>query len=151
MFSLGYIYYYDKVIRDVQKAHYWIEKAIQLLEVETEYPPATHPYKYLKSPYQLLKDARAILGEMYYHGDGVEKDYVKAVNLFNHGISDNANAMYLLSKCYRFGRGVEKDIKKAEELEKRAATYGNEDAKDILEIIQLMQYKWEDFMTSILS
>ena len=47
MFSLGHIYYYDKVMRDVQKAHYWIEKAIQLLEVETEYPPATLPYKLL--------------------------------------------------------------------------------------------------------
>ena len=135
MFSLGYIYYYDKVMRDVPKAHYWIEKAIQLLEVETEYPPATLPYKYLNSPHQLLKYARVVLGEMYYHGDGVDKDYGRAVTLLNNGINDNANAMYLLSKCYRFGRGVKKDIKKAEELEKRAATYGNEDAKSILELI----------------
>ena len=47
------------------------------------------------------------MGELYYYGEGVEKDYKQAVYWLSR--SDNANATKLLADCYYYGRGVEPD------------------------------------------
>lgn len=140
MFQLADIYFHHETVKDAEKSHFWLENAIQLLEKEIELPAEEKmPYKFKLTPKHLLNEAQILLGEMYYKGEGVKRDYNTAVNLLNNGIESNANALYILSKCYRFGRGVEKDIKKAEELEEKAAKLGNEDAKEILELTKIFQ------------
>ncbi len=72
--------------------------------------------------------AKYELGKCYYFGEGVEKDYEKAAELFKsvanleeedyYGNWDNLYwdvdlAKYLLGELYYYGEGVEKDYKQA--------------------------------------
>jgi TPR repeat protein len=100
---------------------------------------------YAKGQYQLAK--------CYKDGEGVEKDKKKAFELFSKAAAqENADAEYALGKCYLKGKGTASDEAKAKrwlsravnnekggkeilaELKKDAAD-GDEDAKQILELI----------------
>ena len=69
------------------------------------------------------------MGECYYYGKGVKRNYAEAVKWFlKNAESDEpmAYAMYHLSRCYRFGRGVETDEKKAEYWQNKAIAYDSD-------------------------
>lgn len=101
---------YDKVV-------YWLQKAY-----EKEYIPACHN-----------------LGDCYYYGNGVEKNYQKAFEIFMKGIELPVN-MYRVATMYREGKGVQKNVAKAEELLLKAANAGEWQAQYL---IGMDKYKGE--------
>ena len=76
------------------------------------------------------------LGEMYYYGYYVEKNYEKAFSLLKQSAADtdcpNANAMRLLAACYRYGLGVEKDQIQEKQWMDKAAQHKDSKAMNIL-------------------
>jgi len=106
---------------------------------------------------QLAEDgnANAIeqLGECYYKGFLVEKNFRKAYELFKTAAEkEQSKAMFYLFQCYTFGRGIEADSEKALLWLKRAAIAGDEDAfieyttryPDSEEDILDLQNKWRE-------
>ncbi len=66
------------------------------------------------------------LGGMYYSGEGVVKDSVKAVEwLAQAAIAGNTQAIYNLAVAYYNGDGVSKDYAKAVEWFRKAAEQNN--------------------------
>lgn len=77
--------------------------------------------------------AQTALAYMYYHGDGVAKDYGKARHWLEKAVAQNeADAQFLLGGMYFMGEGVSKNIEEAQRLFSLAAANGNEMAIDIL-------------------
>jgi TPR repeat protein len=77
-------------------------------------------------------DANAMfkLGEMYYHGNGVDKNDAKTLQYFEKAAAQgNARAMFELSVMYELGRGVERDYDKAFKYMKLAAEQGYANAQ----------------------
>lgn len=71
------------------------------------------------------------VGWYYLSGEGVEKDYAKAVYWFQKSADLNYPAsLNNLGVCYRSGWGVPVDLKKALELYKRAADLGHKLGKE---------------------
>ena len=59
-------------------------------------------------------DAQNNLALCYYKGEGVAKDYQKAVQWYTKAAEQgNAKAQLHLGECYYFGRGVAEDYQKA--------------------------------------
>ena len=77
------------------------------------------------------------LGEMYYNGWYVEKDFDKAFKYLKEGAEskDNpsARAMRLLSACYRYGLGTTKDETKEKYWLEEAAKHKDKKAINILD------------------
>ena len=68
-----------------------------------------------------------VLGNIYYHGKGVEKDYAKALQYFEQALQldkDNRHVQDQLGMMYYKGEGVEVDFRKAAEFCKLAANKG---------------------------
>jgi TPR repeat protein len=80
------------------------------------------------------------IGDMFFNGHGVTKDYKKAFEMYKKAVDASDypfnEAMYMLSTCYRFGYGVSKDIDKAEYWLMRAEESGNEDAYTIKKLMR---------------
>ena len=82
-------------------------------------------------------DAQYNLGEMYYYGRGVEKDYGKAIEWYERaaakghiGAKNNlAERCYEAGKNYYFGKEIAKDYDKAVEWYEKAADKGHSLAK----------------------
>ena len=65
------------------------------------------------------------LGQLYNYGNGVERDYEKAFELFNRAVgiwqeADSQDAFFpaaldMIAEMYLLGHGVEKDLDKAAE------------------------------------
>ena len=56
------------------------------------------------------------MGERYYCGDGVEKDFAKTVEWCRMAARQgHADAQWRLGRCYGLGEGVEKNYEKAVE------------------------------------
>jgi TPR repeat protein len=72
-------------------------------------------------------DAQYNLGKCYKYGRGVEKDVIKAADLFAKAADQGhvAAQLNLGYRCYRSGRGVEKDEARAVELFAKAAEQGD--------------------------
>lgn len=85
--------------------------------------------KVLKN-YDLSKPSDQIaLGERYLNGNVVEKDYKKAVELFEKAANQNSDiGMLKLADCYKKGIGVEQDNARALSLYEKSANKGNTDA-----------------------
>jgi TPR repeat protein len=80
--------------------------------------------------------AQNTLGNMYYSGQSVKKDYKKAIEYYEESANQNYNwAQYNLANMYYNGNGVKKDIKKAIQLYKLSASAGNKSAIKKLEEI----------------
>lgn len=78
-------------------------------------------------------DAMFNLGEYYYSGFGVPKNYLTASQWYTKAAAKNhVEAMLMLGSMYEDGEGVKKDPKKALEWLKKAATKGNIDAANEL-------------------
>ncbi len=70
-----------------------------------------------------------LLGEYYYYGTGVVKNYVTARQWYTKAAAkDNIEAMLMLGEIYDEGQGVKKDPKKALEWVQKAATKGSVEA-----------------------
>lgn len=74
---------------------------------------------------------------MYATGRGVEKDYLKAVELYELAADQNLpQAQYSLGIMYENGKGVDRNLQKAEDLFHRAAAQGHDRAKSHLEKVR---------------
>lgn len=68
-------------------------------------------------------DAMATLGQAYYKGEGVEKDYAAALDWLRKAAdAGSTDALVTLGTMYLNGEGVEKDAAKAQEYFTRATT-----------------------------
>ncbi len=77
--------------------------------------------------------AQTALAYIFYHGDGVAKDYGKAREWLEKAVAQNeADAQFLLGGMYFMGEGVTKNIEEAQRLFSLSAANGNEMAIDIL-------------------
>ena len=73
-----------------------------------------------------LLEAQNELGNMYYFGLGVERDYLKAFNYYrNAAKAGYVDAQNSLGECYLLGKGVDRDNEEAIKWIKRAAEQGN--------------------------
>lgn len=71
-------------------------------------------------------DAQAELGYCYYSGNGVVKDFKKALEWFQKAADNgNAAAMNNLAVCYDRGEGVPRDLNEAFKLYDKASAKGN--------------------------
>ena len=72
--------------------------------------------KFDQSDNEMIGNIKNALGEMYEHGEGVERDYKIAAEYFNVAVVDYENipARRSLGRKFLDGRGVEKDDQKAE-------------------------------------
>ena len=73
-----------------------------------------------------LLEAQNELGNMYYFGLGVERDYSKSFNYYrNAAKAGYVDAQNSLGECYLLGKGVDRDNEEAIKWIKRAAEQGN--------------------------
>lgn len=71
-------------------------------------------------------EAQSHLGYMYYIGEGVEADPLKAVDWYRRAAAQgNRDAQYNLAVAYAFGKGVERDDGEAVNWYRRAADQGS--------------------------
>jgi len=76
------------------------------------------------------------LGYMYHIGEGIERNYAKAIELYQMAINlGNSNAMYNLADMYENGEGIERNYAKAIELLQMAINLGNSEAMNNLIIM----------------
>ena len=86
--------------------------------------------KYLQEASDLgLIAANYILAFEYYRGKHLPKDYAKALFYASKSASKYSKSAYLLGLMYEKGHGVPIDIAKSEQWFRRAASMGNEKAK----------------------
>ena len=75
-------------------------------------------------------DAQNNLGIMYYEGEGVSRDFVKAAHWFRQSAEQgNADAQYNLGTMYEDGEGVPVDLVQAYQWFLLSAKQGDDDAK----------------------
>ncbi len=109
---------------------------------------------YSKSAAQGYAKAEYQMGKCYKNGEGTTKDRAKAVEYFRKAAAKgNADGQLALGKCYLKGKGVEENRAKAISLFKKAvsnekdgkeimaelradAAQGDQDAKDILQLLK---------------
>ena len=81
-------------------------------------------------------EAQYELGERYFNGDGVERDYVEAVKWFRKAADQgDSNAMRRLGDCYMEGKGVEKDPDTALDWSRRAVERARDRARAALDAL----------------
>lgn len=142
IYALGRMYYYgDGVDQDYKEAYYWFDKdgfrelpyyicADMYFYVDQDYENAFRLYN-ASLEEDCYENAAYKIGEMYYHGLGVEKNYDKAFSYLKY-FSDEAvfdedfeefaseeapaTANYILSEMYKNGWGVDKNVDLADKL-----------------------------------
>jgi len=73
--------------------------------------------------------AQYTMGECFFRGDVVDKDYSKATEYFKLGAENNdPNAQYMLALCLYSGTGVDKNLAKAADYFSKASENGHLDA-----------------------
>lgn len=138
-----YFYGYGLDKPDYKTAITYFEKAIQTSEYDkVNFNNIGLSYYYLEDYTSAVKyfeqghnlgDASCTnnLADRYYFGEGVNKDYAKAVELYNAALATGRKygaGINRLAICYEKGYGVEADINKAIELYKEAAALDNDAA-----------------------
>lgn len=79
-------------------------------------------------------EAQNTLGEMYYYGDEIEKDWEQAVYWFKEAAKQrHPEAMFNLGRCFIGGEGVEADAARGNGFVKQAAALGSKAAQDYIE------------------
>ena len=82
-------------------------------------------------------DAQSNLGNAYYAGQGVERNYTEAVKWFRRAaVQGLAEAQFNLGSCYLNGEGVEQNKKEAANWFRRAADQGHKNAAEALRKIR---------------
>ena len=81
----------------------------------------------------LSNEGEHLMGEKYYYGRGVPKDYAEAVKWWRKAAEQNyAKAQYDMGLCYANGEGVEKDYMEAVKWWRKAAEQNYADAQSYL-------------------
>ena len=71
-----------------------------------------------------------VLGMLYYHGLGINEDYIKSVRWYRKAAEQgHADGQYSLGVMYTNGQGVEKDYKQAVKWYRKAAEQGDADGQ----------------------
>lgn len=79
-------------------------------------------------------DSQYNLGIIYYHGEGVPRDYEQALSWFHKAAEqDDADAQFNLGFMYGRGEGIEKSHDQSLAWFRRAAVQGHKGAQEILE------------------
>ena len=77
-----------------------------------------------------LIDAQRDLGYAYFYGEGVEKNYSKAIALYKKAAKQNDDkALYNLGLCYKWGDGVLKSVRWSKYYFEKSFSLGNKKAK----------------------
>ena len=80
--------------------------------------------------------AQSILGERYYHGDGVEQDYTEAIKWLRLAAEEgDANAQFYLGLSHSLGQGVVQDDREALKWHRLAAQQGIAESQFYLGLI----------------
>ena len=83
--------------------------------------------------------AQVAEGDRYYNGEGIEKDFAKAVEWYEKAaLQGYAEGQYYLGYCYYEGEGVEQNFSKAAELYIKASEQGYARAQQKLAICYFM-------------
>jgi len=118
MYYLGFMYYYGQGVEvDYGKAVSWIMSAFGVSEI------ADAP------------EAKAVLGDAYLEGHGVDQSYDLAEHYYKEtpsGTAAGAYAQKRLGDMYRDGTGVKQDYCEALEHYQQAAEWGSADAQNCL-------------------
>lgn len=99
-------------------------------------------------------DSQFFLGQLFYAGKSaycegvnISIDYMKAAHFLKMAIENpqlpdfaKGETYRLLASCYRFGRGLESDENKANELTSMAASFGDTNAKQIVQWLSNDEY-----------
>lgn len=125
---------------DYNGAIYWFTKVLQIKDYKTDFEDIRNLglcylaiKDYDKAVVELTKAAEAgnsicqfELGNLFYNGQGVEKNYSKAVYWFERAarIDKYWQPLISLGECYYYGYGVTKDLSKALEMFEKAALEG---------------------------
>ena len=119
-YNLGIMYENGRgVSQDYAKAAEWFRKS-------AEQGNANAVEWYRKSAEQGNMTAQYNLGEMYYYGRGVSRDYVKAAEWYRKSAEQgDADAQYNLGRMYKIGKGVSLDWNKAVEWFRKSAKQSN--------------------------
>ena len=79
------------------------------------------------------------LGMCFYSGEGVEKNFIKAVEWYTKAAEKgNSDAMYNLGLCFHHGRGVEKNLARALEWYTKSRDAGDADAQDCIDAVNAL-------------
>ena len=79
------------------------------------------------------EEALSAIGSLYFYGDGVEQDYLKALEYWEKAAEmGSGQAYYSLGFLYGAGLGVEKSLEKAKEYYLLAADHGDAMAWTVL-------------------
>ena len=71
-------------------------------------------------------DSQVRLGDMYYYGEGITVDYIKAREYYEMAaVQGNQDAQNNLGDIFNYGYGVTKDFSKAKEFYEKASVQGN--------------------------
>ena len=71
--------------------------------------------------------AMSLLGDLYYEGECIERDFDKAFSWYSRAFTKYSESTYFgLGRCYLYGAGVERDLKKALKYLKKCARYVDE-------------------------
>lgn len=143
-YELGMLYKNGEggTIKQLPKAIQWFEKAaeqdhtkaqLKLVDIYTD--KDTQDYaRALKWAKKLVKnnnvEGQYHLGNMYYHGQGVEKNYKEALNWWSKSAEQgNSGSQNNLGWLYQNGQGVSKDVQEAMKWYLKAVEQGSANAK----------------------
>ena len=86
--------------------------------------------RYRNAAEQDNADAQYLLGECYYRGEGVKRNYAEAVRWYRKAVEQgHAEAQYKLGKCYFAGEGIGSSMKQGVEWYRKAAEQGHAEAQ----------------------
>jgi TPR repeat protein len=90
--------------------------------------------EYIRKAEQGDVDAQYNLGVIFYHGEGMARDFQEALTWFQKAAEqDDADAQYNLGFMFGRGEGVKRDHAQSMQWFKRAADQGHQGAREILE------------------
>ena len=100
---------------------------------ETEQDSETAVLWFTQSAKQGFAEGQNNLGDCYFYGKGVERNYTKAAEWYTKAAEQkNAEGQVNLGECYQHGLGVEQDTEKGVELFAQAVSQGNAEGKNNL-------------------
>lgn len=132
-------YNYSKiVVKSVEEFYQKLQEGYIFSKIELEESKKDDLYDYIQSqPDSVLKQFN--LGNCYYYGYGVSKDYEKAVYWLKKSVNqDWPTALIGLGMCYLLGDGVPRNYDQALYLSKKAVDKGVERADEFF--MQVKKY-----------
>lgn len=130
-YSFSYTEWYEKALYE--------DDTLSIINIGTDYAKAEmyeHAvtcWKYIADKGCGNPDVYSNLGVSYYYGNGVERDYKKAVSYYQRAAAMNHPfGMYNLAVACEYGNGTPKDKGKAVEFYRKAAEKGVNQAIDAL-------------------